>query len=94
MKVTHTLIISAMCPVKPNMDFYKCIVTTDRIIRTEDITAAADAYTFKKIFQEKLCQELADKLQAQVTLRGEHSGVKTEVTCEPTPVEQERKQNA
>lgn len=48
MKVTHTLIISAMCPVKPNMDFYKCIVTTDRIIRTEDITAAADAYTFKK----------------------------------------------
>lgn len=87
MKVTHTLLIVALCPVNPNLDFYECIVTTDRIIRTEDIAAVAAPYKSKKIYQEKLCQELANKLQCQVTLRGEHTGVKTEVTCEPDRTE-------
>lgn len=83
MKVTHTLLMSAACPVAPRLDFYECVVVTDRLIRTEDIAKAVDAYYGAKIFQEQICQELADKLQCQVTLRGEHSGVKTEVTCEP-----------
>lgn len=85
MKVTHTLLMSAACPTQANLDFYEVTVTTDRLIRTEDIAQACDSYYGQKIFQEALCQELADKLQCQVTLRGEHTGIKTEVTCEPTP---------
>jgi hypothetical protein len=83
MRVTHTLMVSALCPVKPNMDFYECQIVTDRLIRVEDITKITDPYMGKKIFQEDLCQKLANSLKCEVTLKGEHSGVKTQVTCEP-----------
>lgn len=84
MKVTHRLGLLACCPVNSGWDWYECEVTTDRLILVEDIKTLAASYSKTKIYQEDLCQELADKLQAEVTLRGEHSGVKTTVTCEPT----------
>lgn len=83
MNVTHRLGFLARCPVTSGWDWYECEVTTDRLIPVEDIKKLTDSYSKTEIYQENLCQELANKLGAQVTLRGEHSSVKTVVTCEP-----------
>lgn len=87
MRVTHTFPVWAKCPNKlinvDNTDTYEGQAVMDRLMKVEDIMEIVDSYGEKRIYQENLCQELADKLKAQVTLRGEHSGVKTEVTCEP-----------
>lgn len=83
MKVTHTFEFSAKCPVNDGQDIYQCSVQTDRLIPVEDILEVTDSYAEKRMYHEHICQELANKLGCVVTIRGKHSGVQTEVTCEP-----------
>lgn len=83
MKVTHTFQFSAKCPVNDGYDKYECAVQTDRLIPVEDILEVTGSYAEKRIWHEHLCQQLADRLQCAVTIKGTHSGVQTEVTCEP-----------
>ena len=82
MTVTHKLTITAQCPVNDTHDVYTCVVTTDRVIKVEDILSLTKPYADQKIFQEDLCQELHKKLKCRVQLTGVHSGVETDVVCE------------
>jgi hypothetical protein len=83
MKVSHTFPMVARCPNHSGTDSYECEVVMDRLMMVEDILEITDGYGLKKIFQEDLAQELANKLRAEVTLRGLHAGVKTVATCQP-----------
>lgn len=81
MRVTHTLQITAVCPVDDKSDVYECVVTARRVIPVEDILKAADEVKGMKVYQEDLCQELHRRLACEVRLTGYHSGVRTEVVC-------------
>jgi hypothetical protein len=81
MRVTHTLQITAICPVDDKPDVYECVVTAKRVIPVEDILAAANEVKDMKAYQEDICQELHRKLACEVKLTGYHSGVLTEVIC-------------
>ncbi len=87
MKVTHRLQVKAVCPVDGKPDVYDCRIVTDRVILVEKILEVTKNYENDKTYQETLCQLLADDLLCEVTLVGIHSGVKTEVTCEPQTLE-------
>ena len=81
MKATHILTITARCPKNNERDEYECIVLTERLLLVETILAEAAKFEDTKIYQEDLCQKLAETLGCVVTLIGMHSGVKSEVTC-------------
>lgn len=81
MLITHTLQITAICPVDEKPDVYECVVTTSRIIPVERILEVVTALKDRKAYQEDICQELHRQLACEVKLTGYHSGVKTEVIC-------------
>lgn len=81
MKVTHTLEITAICPVDGKPDVYLCKVEATRVVEVEKIIAKSVEFNRSWIYQEDLCQELHRALACKVTLIGYHSGVRTEVTC-------------
>lgn len=81
MRVTHSLQITAICPVDEKPDVYECIITAKRVIKVEDILAAASDVKSMKAYQEDICQELHRRLACEVRLVGYHSGVRTEVVC-------------
>jgi hypothetical protein len=80
MRAKHHLTVTAICPVNDTLtDVYEVTVEADRILKVEDILAAAKPFSDKKIYQEDLTNELARKLNATVRTVGYHSGVRTEV---------------
>jgi len=83
MKVTHTLKITARCPVDDTRDVYECVVTTSRCIEVERILEIAKTVDDMKTYQENVTQFIRHQLGTgvSVTTRGVHSGVETEVTC-------------
>jgi len=81
MNVTHSLQITAFCPVDNKPDVYECVITAKRVIAVEDILKAAHDFSSMKVYQEELCQELHRRLACQVRLVGHHSGVRTDVVC-------------
>lgn len=81
MQVTHSLQITAICPVDDKPDVYECVITAKRVIKVEDILAATNEIKTMKAYQEDICQALHRKLACEVRLVGHHSGVRTEVVC-------------
>jgi hypothetical protein len=81
MRVTYSLQISATCPVDDTMDIYECSVVAERVIPAEQILAVTKEASNMKKYQEEICRFIAAQLQAEVTLLGYHSGVRTEVVC-------------
>lgn len=75
----HELDIKATCPVNGDTDFYSCTVRTDRVVKVEDILAAAAGFAGRTIFQEELTAEMAATLGVEVETVGYHSGVRTTV---------------
>lgn len=79
MRVTHSLTVTAICPVDGLPDVYQVTITAARVVRVEDILETAASYKDRKIFQEELTHDMARKLACCVKSVGYHSGVKTEV---------------
>ena len=75
MKVTHTFEIEAKCPSMPgHIDRYICTLTTDRLIKVEDIRPALERVLKEAAFQEELAGTIADVFDCSVRLEGEHPG--------------------
>lgn len=74
--------VRAQCPVQPNdRDLYKFTITSESLIEVERIVEFFEKNAgAKEVFQERLTQQCAVTLGAQVTSVGWHSGVK--VTCQ------------
>lgn len=83
MRVTHTLTLTARCPVDDTRDVYECVVTTDRCIEVETIKQIAKTIEGMKVYQENITEFMRKQLGTgvSVTTRGVHSGIRTEVTC-------------
>ena len=81
MRVTHSLQITAICPVDDKPDVYECFITAKRVVKVEDILKAVQETSTMKVYQEDLCQELHRRLACEVRLVGYHSGVRTEAVC-------------
>jgi hypothetical protein len=83
MRVTHSLTITARCPVDDTRDVYECKITTKRCIEVERILEVAKIVEGMKTYQENVTQFIRQQLGTgvSVTTRGIHSGVQTEVTC-------------
>ena len=83
MRVTHTLTLTARCPVDDARDVYECVIATDRCIEVESIIEIAKVVAGMKAYQENITQYIRQQLGTgvSVTTRGVHSGVNTEVTC-------------
>lgn len=81
MIVTHTLQISARCPVDSLPDVYLCRVRTRAVLPVEDILAAVKKATAEARYQEEIAQALHRLLACEVELTGWHSGVFTRVVC-------------
>lgn len=81
MRVTHNLIVFAICPAnEARVDAYATTVEVDRFIAVEEIMEVAASYRGEAVWQEDLTKQLAGRLRARIITVGEHSGVKT--TCE------------
>jgi heterodisulfide reductase subunit C len=78
-QIEHRFEVIAACPVDARPDRYACTVRTGRVIKVEDILAAAAAFAGRAIFQEDLTRELHRTLAADVETIGWHSGVRTRV---------------
>lgn len=82
MRAKHTLQIKAKCPVNGKIDKYTLEVTTNRLVKVEDIMAIIKEETSgDPVFQEELTEQLALRLKCKVKTIGTHSGVETMVVC-------------
>jgi hypothetical protein len=81
MRVEHTLDITATCPVDGLPDVYVMTVRASRVIKVEDILAAAATLAGERVFQEDLTQRVHRALACEVETVGYHSGVRTRVVC-------------
>lgn len=84
MTTEHVLTVRCNCPVDNIKDEYETTVTTDRLIKVEDLLAVAAEFAEQTMFQEDLTQLLAARFAATVTTVGLHSWVKTTCTCGPS----------
>lgn len=82
MRAKHTLQIEAKCPVNNKTDKYTLEVTTNRLVKVEDIMAIVkEEASGDAVFQEELTEQLAFRLKCKVKTTGTHSGVETIVVC-------------
>lgn len=88
MEVTHKFRLVCRCPVNDDVDVYECAVTVYRLVRCEDVLAAAERHAGTKVFQEALTQALADELRGTVETRGTHVGGKVDTVCTCRPDEE------
>lgn len=79
MRAEHRLNACGRCPVDGAIDSYKITVRVARVLKVEDILAAVRQRTAEPIFQERLTEQLAADLDAEVETICIHSGVHT--TC-------------
>jgi GTP cyclohydrolase I len=89
MKTRHHIVIRATCPVDNTPDKYDGYVyVNNRVLTFEEVAAAVEALTQEPVFQERLTQALADRLQCRVKTRGRHvaGGIVTTCVCEPRAV--------
>lgn len=85
MRVEHTLEVTALCPVDGLPDVYALTVRAARVVKVEDILAAAAQFAGEKLFQEELTQRVHRSLACEVETVGHHSGVRTRVVCGASP---------
>jgi hypothetical protein len=81
MQVIHQFTFRGRCPVDDAIDSYDVLITTNRLIKVEDIIKAASDL-LQPLFQEDITQQLAVRLNCCVRTVGYHSGVKTTCTAE------------
>lgn len=81
MIVEHTLEVVTRCPVNQAWDHYWVTVRVTRLLKTEELEAAAKEYLGKEIYQEVLTQEWSDRFDAAVTTQARHGRVVTTVRC-------------
>ena len=81
MRVEHTLEVVALCPVDRLPDVYTMTVRASRVVKVEDILAAAAPLAGESLFQEDLTQRMHRALACEVETVGYHSGVRTRVVC-------------
>lgn len=73
--------LRAVCPIHAELiDVYSVRITSQSIVKVEDILAFVAKYERMQIFQETMTQEIAVGLGVRVRTVGMHAGVK--VTCE------------
>jgi hypothetical protein len=90
MKVTHTFELEAKCPSIPgHIDRYTCAITTNGLIKVEDIRPWIEPLLALPRFQEELAADIAallarrGHLNCGVRLEGQHpGGFKTVVEVE------------
>jgi hypothetical protein len=86
MKTRHHIVIRASCPVDNTEDRYDTFVYVNgRVLKCEEIAAAAEELTREPVFQEQLTQLLANKFCCKVKTRDRHraGGIETVCVCEP-----------
>jgi GTP cyclohydrolase I len=85
MKTRHRITVFATCPVDGSADIYQADVFTDGVVFCEEIQDAAKALCREPKTQERLTQELANRLKCRVRTRGAHCRgiVETVCVCEP-----------
>jgi len=81
MLVKYSLEVACKCPVDNQPDVYQMTVVSHRAIQVESILKSVKDVCKNRLYQEDLCQKLHRSINATVILVGEHSGVRTEVTC-------------
>lgn len=82
----HVLTIKSRCPVDNAEDTYEAVVTVkNRLLDCEYICRVVDELTQKPIFQERLTQEMADRLMTTVVTAGTHCGGRVRTTCRCKP---------
>jgi len=81
MQVTHTLQVTARCPVDGLPDVYTLTVRTSRVVTVEAILEAAAHVRDLLVYQEDLTQRIHRELACEVETVGDHSGVRTVVVC-------------
>ena len=79
MRCEYQLTVVAKCPIDNARDSYQVTIRTSRIVKVEDILAAAKELAETPLFQEELTSKLASKLAVEVETVGWHSGVRA--TC-------------
>lgn len=77
----YELTITARCPVDQRRDSYLVIVRADRTVMAEDIVAACKTLEGEPKTQEDITAALCMLLNAEVELRGVHSGVTARTLC-------------
>lgn len=81
MNVKHRSMIHGRCPHGP-WDYYEVIVEPREFLTVEDMEAVLDESRGQTVYQERLAETLAGRLNARVTLRGRHGAVDTEAVAE------------
>lgn len=84
-EVTHKLHLTAKCPVDDRLDVYQAEVRVRRVLPVEEILAAVAEIAEMRAYQEDITETLANRLDAEVSTFGSHSGVLVEVRAWPNP---------
>jgi len=85
MRCEYVHTITTQCPVNDEVDNYLVIIHSKKMIYVEHIIAVFKEFQHKKILQEDLTQELADRFGCKVKTIGRHSSVRATVFCKPRP---------
>ena len=79
MRVTHTLTMTALCPIDGTTDIYSVALEVDRLIPCEKIANELLGFRNTREYQEAITQQIADLFwPCAVTTAGTHKGVRTE----------------
>jgi GTP cyclohydrolase I len=88
-RTRHHIVIRSTCPVDHTSDQYDAYVyVNSQVLACEEVAAAVEALTQEPVFQERLTQDLADRLGCRVKTKGRHvaGGIETTCVCEPRAV--------
>lgn len=77
MKITHTTMIHAKCPINDEWDYYTVEIEVGGFLRAEDINSVADGIRGTTETQEGIAEQFADGIReydydAKITIIGRH----------------------
>ena len=79
----HSFNLVCKCPTSGLMDSYCAVVEVhDRVLLCEDIEAVALEFLGRVAYQEELTKDLAERLNARVSMTGRHGMIETETSAE------------
>lgn len=81
MIIHHCFQLRAKCPVNAVDDVYDVTITTDRVVKVEDILAEARRIASEPRFQEVITELLACKFRVTVETVGAHMGGDVTTIC-------------
>lgn len=76
----YELKAGGFCPTNKRRDLFDVVIESERTIPVEDIDRVVAGLDKMKVYQEQWTRLLAERLGAQVTTVGWHSGVRVTVT--------------